>query len=167
MKLMTPRNLGFLGVLALASVASAGQTVPKGTEVILRFEQPLSSRTAKAGDTVPLVIDHNVMADGHVILAAGTPVRGVIVAVDKNDRFGKNARIRLALDPVHGIPLEPRDKGKMFQSASTDRAAEVAGAGALVLGPLGLAAGYFVTGKSVHVKPGDHLRTEVSQDTHI
>lgn len=150
---MTRRIVPLLGLVALATAAHAQN---KGEEVNLRFEQPLSSKTAKAGDKVRFTVVNTVGK-----LKAGTPVTGVIERVDKNDHFGKNARIRLTLNPVMGVTLAPRDKGKPFYGGQTDKAGIAAGAGALLLGPLGLAGGYFVTGHSVSVKTGDTLRTEV------
>ena len=159
------KALALVGIVS-AAVAASAQTISKGTEVMLRFEDPVSSRTAKAGDTVRFTVRDDVRGDGGALmLHAGEHVTGVISAVDKHDRFGKNARIRLTLNPVHGIPLEPRDKGKMFSGGQTDKAAIASGAGALVFGPIGLVGGYFVTGKSVNVKVGDSLRTEVASTT--
>jgi hypothetical protein len=141
-----------LGILT--AVFAPAQT--KGEAVTLKFVDSVSSKTAKAGDKVRFTVVNTVGK-----IAAGTPVTGVIERVDKRDRFGKNARIRLVLNPVQGFTLAPRDKGKPFMGSSTDKAAIASGAGALVLGPLGLAGGYFITGKSVNVKAGDTLRTEV------
>jgi len=157
------RTLSLLSLLAAAGAGYSQTTLADGTEVILRFEQPVSSKTAKAGDQIKFTVSKAVSASGKTVLAAGTPVTGVIEKVDKRDRFGKNARIRLVLNPVGGINLEPRDKGKPFSGSKTDKAAIASGAGALLLGPLGLAGGYFVTGKSVNIKAGDTLRTEVTK----
>ena len=44
-------------------------------------------------------------------------------------------------------------------------AAGASAGGALVLGPVGLVGGYFIVGKSVNVKVGDHLVSQVSSDT--
>lgn len=157
------RTLSLLSVLAVASGAYAQNPLPDGTEVMLKFERAVSSRTAKAGDQVKFSIAKDVSYSGKTVLKAGTPVTGVIEKVDKRDRFGKNARIRLVLNPVAGVKLDPRDKGKPFSGSKTDKAAIASGAGALLLGPLGLAGGYFITGKSVNIKAGDTLRTEVTK----
>lgn len=150
---MYARHALVLGALALGSVAHAQS---KGDEVKLRFDQAVTSKTAKAGDKIKFTVIDTVGK-----IKAGTKVTGVIERVDKKDRFGKNARIRLVLNPVAGFTLEPRDKGKPFSGSKTDKAAIASGAGALLLGPLGLAGGYFITGKSVSIKKGDTLRTEV------
>jgi len=157
-------------MLAFASLAAA-TTVPAGTEVVLTFDQAVSSDHAKAGDKIPFHVSNDVMSGGKTVIAGGTKVWGVIEAVDKRGRFGKNARIRLVLNPVNvrgtNVTLEPRDKGKPFQGSKTDKAAIASGAGALVLGPLGLAGGYFVAGKKVNIKEGESLRTEVSKTVNV
>jgi hypothetical protein len=148
-----------LGSLALSIAAP----LTKGTEVLLTFKQALSSKTAKAGQLVNLEVEKDVAdSSGSVVLHKGDPVTATIVKVDKRDHFGKNARIRLSIQPVHGVELEPRDKGKLVGGTRSDQAGAVAGAGLLVLGPLGLAGGYFVVGHPVNIKAGDELRTEVS-----
>ncbi len=157
-------------LLAACSVALA-TTVPAGTEVKLTFDQAVTSDHAKAGDKVAFHVSDDVMAGGKTVIKGGTKVWGVIESVDKRGRFGKNARIRLVLNPVrvHGknITLEPRDKGKPFQGSKTDKAAIASGAGALVLGPIGLAGGYFIAGKKVNIKEGESLRTEVSKTVNV
>lgn len=160
---MKARILTSLGMAVLSLSIAFGAELAKGTEVMLVFKQALSSRRAKAGDSVNMAIAKDVSdSSGHIVLHQGEPVTATIERVDKNDHFGKNARIRLALQPIHGITLEPRDKGKMIGGTRSDQAAAVSGAGLLVLGPLGLAGGYFVVGHSVNIHRGDLLRTEVS-----
>jgi len=163
----TLKKLSVLGALVgLCGIAAARQSLPEGTEVNLRFDDALSSGSAKAGDRVHLHVSRDVIVKGRMEIPAGTLVKGTIAAVSKHDRFGKHARLRIALDPVlvRGVEvsLEPRGKGKELAGSRTDEAAAASGGGLLALGPLGLAAGYFVVGHSVQVMPGDRLRTVVS-----
>jgi hypothetical protein len=160
------RSIVLLG-LALSSIAAlASQWVPKGTTVTLAFDEALSSKTAKVGDRVKLHVANDVMVNNKAVLKAGTPVTGLISSVRKRSHFGVNAKMQITLEPVRGITLSPRTQGKETNSR-TDHAAEAAGAGALVLGPIGLVGGYFVVGKSVEIKPGDTLETEVSKNVNI
>jgi|SRR5579862_3390947 len=157
-------------VAALASSGSAG-TLEKGTPVTLAFDQALSSRTAHKGDTVRLHVVSDVSVGRTVVIHHGEKVTAVISEVQKNGRFGKNGQLRLDISPLHygrvEIPLQPRQKGNMIGGSRGTKAAGAAGVGALVLGPLGLGAGYFVVGKSVNVHPGDKIETQVSSDVHI
>ncbi|MBI3721436.1 MAG: hypothetical protein HY248_02695 [Fimbriimonas ginsengisoli] len=98
---------------------------------------------------------------------SGTRVTGIVSEVRRRGTFGKNAQIQITIDPLrlHGasIGLRPARKGKEFKGSKTDRAAGTAGAGAIVLGPVGLAAGVFVKGKEVEIKKGDPMHTEVAR----
>jgi len=149
--------------VALASLTGAfADRLPPGTEVNLVFRQNVTSKWAKPGEQINLAVKHDVRApDGRIVLAAGTPVVGIIDKVKGRAHFGVNAQIRIDLEPIHGIRLEPRDKGAIIGGTRTDEAAAASGGAALVFGPLGLIGGYFVVGHNVNIHPGDTLRTVV------
>jgi hypothetical protein len=152
---------------ALAAIAAfANVWVPKGTQVSLAFDEAISSKNAKVGDTVKMHVIDDVLVNNKTVLAAGTPVTGIISSVRKRAHFGVNAKMQITLQPVQGITLTPRTTGKQTGSRP-DHAAEISGAGALVLGPIGLVGGYFVVGKSVEIKEGDRLETEVSKNVTV
>ncbi len=62
------------------------------------------------------------------------------------------------------IPPQHRQKGNRVDGKPTTEVAGASIGGALVLGPIGLGAGYFFVGKSVYEKTGDPLETQVSKD---
>jgi len=160
------------GIAALAIGTSAfASTLEKGTQVILAFDQALSSRTAHKGDTVRLHVVNDVSVGTRVVIHKGEHVTAKISEVQKNGRFGKNGQLRLDIMPLDyagvEIPLQPRQKGNAVGGSRGTKAAGAAGVGALVLGPIGLGAGYFVVGKSVNVHPGDKIETQVSKSVHI
>ena len=165
-KLLLLLLLGSLAVSASAKVERV--TVPKGTEVILAFDQALSSKTARVGDSVALHVKNSVKVAGHTVLAAGTKVTATISQVDQRKRYGINAKMRIVLNPVKSayggmLNLEPRSKGKTVGGKKSNQAAGATAGGAILLGPVGLAGGYFIHGKAVTVKVGDLLATEVSK----
>jgi len=162
-------SIGFAAMLMSAFCFAGAQhvKVPSGTPVTLIFDQALSSRTAHAGDTVKMHIGDNVYVDGHLVLKRGTHVSALLSRVDKNKRYGVNATMQLAINPVHTIygqevRLQPRQKGKAV-GHKTGLAAGLSGIGAVILGPIGLAGGYFVVGKAVNIKEGDKLETQVAK----
>lgn len=165
------RTLMAVGVVLTVSGANA-DLIPRGTAVSLVFDQDLYSKTAKVGDTVMMHVDRDVIVGGRVIIQAGTREDALIAGVSGRGRFGKNASIRLALNPVNGsrdtmIPLQPRNAGSSFKGSRTDHAALAAGAGLIVLGPIGLVGGLFISGKEVKIKPGDRLESEVARDVRM
>lgn len=164
-KLLT-KGAAALLLISSAIAAFASTTVPKGTEVRLQFAQAVSSKTAKKGDTVKLKVADDVAVNGNTVLKAGTPVTAVITTVKGRAHFGQNGRLQLTLNPVKGITLAPKTAGKSTGSRP-DHAGLAAGAGALVLGPIGLVGGYFVVGKEVNIKVGDPLVTEVTKTVNV
>lgn len=164
------RGVSLLVLSMVGAAASFAQVVQKGTEVDLKFAQQVHSQSAHVGDTVRMVVAQDVMVDGKDVLKAGTPVTGVLTKVSKRDHFGKNAQIRIALNPVRVrggvITLEPRDKQNLTGRRS-DTAGAASGGGALLLGPVGLVGGYFVVGKKVNVQVGDPLYTVVARTVRL
>jgi len=138
------------------------------TEVKLAFDDDVNSKTAKPGDVVHLHVTDPVTIGDKKVIAANTPVAGTIKSVHHRAHFGTNAKIQLILDPIKTttgtmIPLGFKTKTNDLSRPGT--AAGTSLGAAAVLGPVGLIGGYFVVGKSVHMKPGDKLTVEVSKDT--
>ena len=168
MKLFLLRIVCFVILISSSVAVAASVVVAKGTPVDLKFQQALSSKTAKEGQSVNLTVASAVRVNGVTVLKAGTRVTGVISKVHNRGRWGKNATLRIAVNPVTSvygvkIPLDPRTSGKTLHGKKSDQAAAATIGGAVVLGPVGLAGGYFTKGKSVEIKPGDFLPTEVSR----
>lgn len=145
--------------------------VRKGTDVVLAFDDPLSSRTASPGDKVHFHVAQDVLVQDKVVIKRGTPVTGSVVKVKKRARFGVNAAVQLQMSSLRMVNGRYAPLGfKTKQQLLTNKTGEAAGAsagGALVLGPVGLVAGYFVVGKSVNAKPGDKMTVEVTGDTFV
>ena len=128
-----------IGVMALAQPrghrpaqahATRQLTVPQGTGVLLSFDQPLSSRTTRAGQAVRLHVTRDVAIGDRLLVRAGTPVTAVVSRVEKRKGYGVNASIRLAVNPVRSlagvmIPLQPRTQGS---PVGGEKSAQAAGA---------------------------------------
>jgi hypothetical protein len=76
-------------------------TLPDGTEIQVRLEQPLSSKTAQIEDRVEASVAVPVQLDGRVVLPAGTRVRGVVTGVERGQRPLKSGRLDLRFDSVY------------------------------------------------------------------
>jgi len=76
-------------------------TLPDGTEIQVRLEQPLSSKTAQIEDRVEASVAVPVQLDGRVVLPAGTRVRGVVTGVQRGQRPVKGGRLDLRFDSVY------------------------------------------------------------------
>jgi len=158
-------------LLAALAAASFATLLPKGTDVRLAFDDGLTSKSARVGDKVKFHVVDDVVVDGQVVIKKGEAAEGTVVDVARGRRFGVGARLRIRLDPIAAsdgtpVPIASRQRGKAIGN-KTDEAAALSGAGALVLGPIGLGIGYFVTGKDVTIEPGDTLTTDVAANTEI
>jgi hypothetical protein len=164
------KKLCLTTVLATLALASMATIVPKGTDVRLAFDDGITTKTARAGDKVSFHVVDDVVIDGQVVIKKGTAATGTVGKVERGRRFGVNARLQIKLDPIvtegNTIPIATRLKGKRT-GGGTDKAGMASGAGMLVLGPVGLGIGYFITGKDVKVNPGDTMITEVTADTDV
>src|SRR5262245_50781911 len=103
--------------LTMAAAFSDSWNLQKGTDIPLVFDQAVSSKTAKAGDTVAMHVGDNIIVNGRTVIRQGEKVTAVVNSVEKRKHFGVNAKLKLTFDPVHSvwgqsIPIEPREKGK-------------------------------------------------------
>lgn len=157
--------------LALALPAMANHiVVPKGTDIVLAFDQSLSDTSAKDGDKVALHVEDDVQVDGKTVIKKGTRAYGTITAVKKRARFGVNARIQMLIKPIETVDGKHVLVGYKTKTAGNGQAAGAAATsigGAAVLGPVGLVGGYFIVGKHVNVKPGDKTTVSVDKDTMV
>ncbi len=87
--------------IALNRRFSGTGTLPEGTEIQVRLEQPLSSRTAQVEDRVEASVALPVQLDGRVVLPAGTRVRGVVSGVQRAERLVKGGRLDLRFDSIY------------------------------------------------------------------
>ena len=88
---------------------SGSGTLPEGTEIQVRLEQPLSSRTARIEDRFDASVAVPVELDGRVVLPAGTRARGIVTGVQKAERLVKGGRLDLTFDSVYPDDRTRRD----------------------------------------------------------
>jgi len=173
------RRLLALGAAVTLTVSLAGSTpatagtsvlVPTGTKVLLKFITPVDSSTIKEGATVKFEVAADVLVDRYVIFRLGTPAQGTVTDVSQPGIFGKNARVHIAYvqaTAVDGRPvrLSPLDvtPDSIREVKDVGAAGATSIAGAILLGPIGLAAGVLVHGGQVKVPEGAVGTTEVPQ----
>ncbi|HLW47430.1 MAG TPA: hypothetical protein VKW09_06640 [bacterium] len=151
--------------------AASAVTVPAGTKVLLRFETPVDSSTIKEGTTVKFTVATDVLVGRAIVFKQGAPAQGVVTDVSKPGSFGKNARVHIsyvqadAIDgkPVRLAPLEVTPDS-IKQVANVGAAGATALTGAILLGPIGLAAGALIHGGDVNLPAGAVGTSSVAED---
>jgi hypothetical protein len=88
-------------------------TVPVGTPVSIRLLEPLSSESAKPGQSFRAVLDEPIMAKEITVVARGAHVTGRILAVRRSGPVQTGGVLQLALDSID------TDSGKVALQTSS------------------------------------------------
>lgn len=80
------------------STAGTRLTLPEGTEVSVRLEQALSSRTARLEDRFEATVARPVYLDGRIVIPDGSRVQGTVTEVQRAQRPARGGRLNLAFD---------------------------------------------------------------------
>ncbi|HVR70923.1 MAG TPA: hypothetical protein VMT87_08765 [Vicinamibacteria bacterium] len=116
--------------------------LPEGTEIQVRLEESLSSKTARREDrfeaTVALPLRD---AQGRVAIPAGTRVRGIVAAVEEAERPARPGRLDLSFDTIYldertATPLRAH-LVSVEENLDRSETGKRAGIGAVVGGVLG------------------------------
>ena len=86
--------------LVMPALAQAGGTIPAGVKITVVTDQSVSSRTAKAGETVTGSVAHDVISDGKVVIPKGSPVKLTVSSVQASGRLSTPAKLYLRLRMV-------------------------------------------------------------------
>jgi len=161
-------------------------TVPVGTELDVRLQTHLNSATAKLEQRFEATTVVDLTMNDHVVLPAGTVVRGFVGSVRPASRTSRQGSLTLAFDEVvlKGGPSRMRATvtraldGKMSEDVSRIGTGAVVGAilGGLLGGGKGLLVGVLVggggtiaatDGTDVDLPPGTILRLRVDSPLEI
>jgi hypothetical protein len=82
------------------SSASAEGVLETGTDIQVRLEQSLSSRTARLEDRFEATVSSPVRAGGRTVIPVGSRVRGIVQAAEPAERPSKAGRLDLTFDTL-------------------------------------------------------------------
>jgi len=140
--------------------------VPDGTEIQVRLEETLSSKTAGVEDRVAASVAEPVTVDGRRVIPAGAEVRGVVQSVERAQRPSKGGRLELAFDSltVNGRRVSMDARVVRLSESGIDKSKAGLGAiiggvlGAVINGGKGALIGAIVGGTgAVVASPGDEV----------
>jgi hypothetical protein len=75
-------------------------TMPEGTEMQVRLDTPLSSRTARAEDRFEGTVMRPVYVDNRMVVAAGARVRGTVVSAEPANRPARGGKLDIAFNSI-------------------------------------------------------------------
>lgn len=148
-----------------------GTLVPTGLPIPVTVDAPISSSSAKVGDTFSFKSTEPVVVNGIVVVLKGAQGRGEVTLAEHSGGNGHPGKLGLQFDWIAGID------GNKIALSNTPRSAdgeEKKGASStatiasyLVLGPLGLFAHNFVHGRDVTLDDSTILKAYVDHSVHV
>lgn len=152
-----------IAVLVAGTIPAQAESiiVPTGTKVLLRFLTPLDSAKVKEGADVKFEVASDVLIGRQIIFKAGTAATGIVTDVSHPGIFGKNARVHVSHIQANAVDGRPVTFSPLDVTPDTVRQVQDVGAagatsltGAILLGPIGLAAGAFIHGGDFDLPAG-------------
>ena len=166
--------------------------LPEGTNIPVRLTDSVDSETATVGQNVSGTVSSAVSAAGHVVIPAGSQVKGEVAEVKSAKRFGGQAMVAVRFDEVvtpdgDNVPvsgrLEAYSKKQVGKDTATIAGSAVGGAilgeilddkaveGAVVGGGIGTAVAsrkgpeaVLPAGREVIVQTTSNVRLQASAD---
>jgi hypothetical protein len=115
-------------------------SLPAGTQIMIRLDQSISSKTARPEDRITATVAEPVRLDGRVVIPVGTEVHGVVRDVSTADRLSRGGKLQLSFDNMRldSRRLDMRTRVvSMGEGMDKSEAQKKAGLGALLGGVLG------------------------------
>jgi len=149
----------------------AERDLPKGTLVKIELLTELNSERSRPNDPVSYRVAEDVRVDNAIVIPRGTVGQGHVVSVDTAGRLGQDGLVRVDFGRVaamdsKNVPIQVAERATE-QNKSLELAAGASLAGVVLLGPIGLAAGYFVRGRSHVVPIGTTFYAETASDVKV
>ncbi len=139
-------------------MASGATRLPEGTEIRVRTESDLSSKTAEVGDMVYLRVSDPVRYHGHVVIPDGARVTGRISEARHRGVFGRSGKLAISVDSVKVGENSIRLRGARNNNGKGQGTLSIATA--VLVAPI---AG-IITGKSATIKQGTEFIVYTDQD---
>jgi len=131
--------ISLVSAFLLPVLASAAESVPTGTIISVTIDQSVSSKDAKAGQTVTGTVARDVLSDGKVVIPKGSSAKLSVSSVQASGRLSTPAKLwlRLRSVTVHGKTYDvgTNSAGKTMGGKGKRDTAFIgggAGAGALI-----------------------------------
>ncbi len=147
--------------MVVAAPTPGGLVLPAGTTVRVRTLAPLHSNDNKTGQQFDLEIAEDVMLNGRVVIARGSPGTGELTLVKKKGMWGKSGKLEGRFISVRSNGRDIPIRGTLNDKGTTGTAGVV---GAIVVLPI---AGFFVTGTSAEIAAGSSFSAKTDSDIPI
>lgn len=139
----------------------SGLLLPEGTELQLEFIDPVSSRTAVAGDRCNLRLRHDLRADGVTVIARGALAVGTVIGTQKRGLMGRGGHLILRIDYLLNGDERIALRGNQNRRGDPDAGARVAISA--LFGPLSL----LKRGRHTEIPKGATMRAYLDRNQYF
>lgn len=119
--------------------------IPAGTQVVLKVESPVSSKTAAKGEAFDFSLAEDIVVGGVIVIPIGTKGKGQVVHAERKGFGGRAGELILAARYLDTETGQLKLRGFSVSKTGANNTAEA------LLIPL---AGVFITGTSAEVEVG-------------
>jgi hypothetical protein len=137
----------------ITTLTHAATSVPAGTAITVTIDQSITSKTAKAGQSVVATVAHDITENGKVVIPKGAHAKLVVTSAQASGRLSTPAKLWLRLKSVevHGktYTIATSSSGRTMGGKGKRDAGFIgggAGAGALIGGLAGGGKGALIGG---------------------
>ena len=150
-------------VLAVAPTWASADTVkvPEGTELLIRFNDKLSSASNSQGDQFSITLDEDVKLSDGTVIARGYRGRGEVTDAKKRGFMGQAGEMNIRLNYLRVGDTRVRLRANKGGEGKGAMGATIALT--VLFGPLGL----LKRGHDIEIKPGQTLTAYVDEDATI
>jgi hypothetical protein len=135
-----------------------GCLLKEGTQASMKFENALSSKTAKDGDPVEFVLDDDLKVGGEIVVAKGARASATVTEAKKAGMLGKGGELDVQLQYLVAGDNHVRLRGTKSRQGDNKIATTVVLTA--IFGPIGL----INHGKNGEIPAGTTLTAYVDQD---
>jgi pyruvate/2-oxoglutarate dehydrogenase complex dihydrolipoamide acyltransferase (E2) component len=139
--------------------APAKVLLAEGTDVMLAFDEDLTSKTAQNGDSVAFVLTEDLKVGDIVVAKTGARAVGEVVNAQKSEMMGKGGELNIRLDYLKIGSVKVHLRGTKGGEGNSGLG------GAIALTMLVGVFGLLHHGKEIKVQRGTPLHAYVAEDT--
>ena len=146
--------------------------LPADTLMKIKLLDKISSLDSHVGDKVSFSIVNDIIVEGNMIIPANTRGYLRISSIDAAGKMGKDGDVKLSFSDIIAIDgskiAVKIDEKSQNENRSKELAIGASVLGSIILGPVGLIAGFFVQGDEEEVPAGTELfvQTENSYEVY-
>jgi hypothetical protein len=151
-------------------VSATQVQAPSGTVFRAKFVDTLTVRNVEKGDIVQLELDEDYIVNGTLAAARGNRVYAQVTRVRLPRSFGRPSEIGVEFTDVEYLDgrlspvlIGPESKKASELDKSTIGAAGASIAGAVLIGPVGLAGGFLIKGSDKQIPAGSMVYVETAE----